>query len=155
MDIGSRPKMSMLSTASPGYCRACHLRAASSVSPGVNVSQAVRLLLVHDIVEIDAGDAPIHANTLSRPELEAAEYRAAERIFGLLPTQQAQRLRDMWLEFEAGQSPAARFAKADAGASLTLCARRRHTAPRPVYRVPATPGSANEDFGSCLVCSCR
>ena len=52
----------------------------------VNVAHAVRLLLVHDIVEIDAGDAPIHANTLSRPKLEAAEYRAAERIFGLLPT---------------------------------------------------------------------
>src|SRR5262249_30957748 len=78
----------------------------------VNVAHAVRLLLVHDIVEIDAGDAPIHANTLSRPKLEAAEYRAAERIFGLLPTQQAQRLRDMWLEFEAGQSPEARFTKA-------------------------------------------
>ena len=78
----------------------------------VKVTHAVRLLLVHDIVEIDAGDAPIHANTLSRLELEAAEHRAAERIFGLLPTQQAQRLRDMWLEFEAGQSPEARFAKA-------------------------------------------
>ena len=54
----------------------------------VNVAHAVRLLLVHDIVEIDAGDAPIHANT---------ELEAAERIFGLLPTQQAMRLRDMWL----------------------------------------------------------
>ena len=78
----------------------------------VNVAHAVRLLLVHDIVEIDAGDAPIHAKGLSRPELQAAEHRAAARIFGLLPIEQAERFRDMWLEFEAGQSPEARFAKA-------------------------------------------
>jgi len=78
----------------------------------VNAAHAVKLLLVHDIVEIDAGDAPIHANGLSRSEIEAAEHRAAKRIFGLLPIEQAQRFRDMWLEFEAGQSPEARFAKA-------------------------------------------
>jgi putative hydrolases of HD superfamily len=78
----------------------------------VNAAHAVKLLLIHDIVEIDAGDAPIHANSFLRSEIEAAEHRAAKRIFGLLPIEQAQRFRDMWLEFEAGQSPEARFAKA-------------------------------------------
>src|SRR5262245_32449179 len=47
-----------------------------------------------------------------KTELEAAEREAAERIFGLLPAEQATRFRDMWLEFEAGQSAEARFAKA-------------------------------------------
>jgi putative hydrolase of HD superfamily len=78
----------------------------------VNVSHAANLLLVHDIVEIDAGDAPIHASGVSKNQLEAAEREAAERIFGLLPAEQATRFRDMWLEFEAGQSAEARFAKA-------------------------------------------
>jgi putative hydrolases of HD superfamily len=75
----------------------------------VNAAHAAKLLLVHDIVEIDA---PIHASGVSKSELEAAEHKAAERIFGLLPMEQAGRFRDMWLEFEAGQSPEARFAKA-------------------------------------------
>lgn len=78
----------------------------------VNAAHAANLLLVHDIVEIDAGDAPIHASGVSKTELEAAERKAAERIFGLLPAEQAARLRDMWLEFDAGQSAEARFAKA-------------------------------------------
>jgi len=78
----------------------------------VDVPHAIKLLLVHDIVEIDAGDAPIHGNGLARSDLEAAEHRAAGRIFGLLPTEQAVHFRDLWLEFEAGQSAEARFAKA-------------------------------------------
>jgi 5'-deoxynucleotidase YfbR-like HD superfamily hydrolase len=77
----------------------------------VNAAHAAKLLLVHDIVEIDAGDAPIHASGVSKSELEAAEHKAAERIFGLLPMEQAGLFRDMWLEFEAGRSPEARFAK--------------------------------------------
>jgi putative hydrolases of HD superfamily len=78
----------------------------------VNAAHVAELLLLHDIVEIDVGDAPIHASAVSKSELEAAEHKAAERIFALLPTEQAGRFRDMWLEFEAGQSPDARFAKA-------------------------------------------
>ena len=78
----------------------------------VNAAHAAKLLLVHDTVEIDAGDAPIHASGVSKSELEPAEHHAAERIFGLLPIEQAGQFRDMWLEFEAGQSPEARFAKA-------------------------------------------
>jgi len=78
----------------------------------VNAAHAAHLLLVHDIVEIDAGDAPIHARGIAKHELEAAESMAAERIFGLLPSAQAERFRNMWLEFEAGQTLEARFAKA-------------------------------------------
>jgi len=46
----------------------------------VDATHAANLLLVHDIVEIDAGDAPIHASDISKTELEAAELKAAERI---------------------------------------------------------------------------
>src|SRR5215470_47857 len=78
----------------------------------IDAMHAVKLLLIHDIVEIDAGDAPTHAVSGSKTALEAAEQKAANRIFGLLPQTQAEQFRAMWLEFEAGQTPEAQFAKA-------------------------------------------
>jgi len=78
----------------------------------VDAAHAAKLLLIHDIVEIDAGDAPIHASGASKAAIEAAEHKAANRIFGLLPADQATAYRTLWLEFEAGQSAEARFAKA-------------------------------------------
>lgn len=78
--------------------------------PQVNVDRVIRMLLLHDIVEIDAGDTPIHGAV--DPNRQAAlEAAAAERIFGLLPGTQAEELRVLWLEFEEGVSPDARFAK--------------------------------------------
>lgn len=76
----------------------------------VSLPRVVRMLLVHDLVEIDAGDAYFYdaAANCAKPEREQA---AAERIFGLLPVEQAADLRDAWEEFEAGESPEARFAK--------------------------------------------
>jgi putative hydrolases of HD superfamily len=73
---------------------------------------AVRLLLVHDIVEIDAGDAPIHSSTADKDGLQTAERNAAKRIFGLLPQDQGERMDAFWREFEEAKTPAARFAKA-------------------------------------------
>jgi putative hydrolases of HD superfamily len=72
----------------------------------------VTLLLVHDIVEVDAGDAPIHAAGTDKAALERTEHEAAERIFGLLPPGQAARFLALWREFESGTTPEARFAKA-------------------------------------------
>jgi putative hydrolase of HD superfamily len=68
------------------------------------------MLLIHDIVEVDAGDSPIHA----APDAAQAEkeQRAARRIFGLLPANQCDELIELWREFEAGQSSDAQFAKA-------------------------------------------
>lgn len=77
----------------------------------VNINRVIRMLLVHDIVEIDAGDHPIH-ESLENTKQQQAELRAAERIFGLLPKNQSQELMELWLEFEAGNSPDAVFAKA-------------------------------------------
>lgn len=79
---------------------------------GVQIDRVIRMLLIHDIVEIDAGDVPIYAQTAEgQIATEEAEHRAAERIFGLLPADQAQDLLDLWREFEAAESADAIFAK--------------------------------------------
>lgn len=83
-------------------------------APGVDINRVIRMLLIHDLVEIDVGDVPIHsANGLAHgsAETQAAEQRAADRIFGLLPPDQAKALRALWDEFEAAETPDAVFAK--------------------------------------------
>ena len=78
--------------------------------PEVDVGRVIRMLLLHDIVEIDAGDAPIHG-TVDPERQGALEAAAADRIFGLLPDAQGAELKALWLEFEEGVSPDSRFAK--------------------------------------------
>lgn len=77
----------------------------------VEVPRVVALLLVHDIVEIEAGDTFAYdaAGVLDQAEREA---RAADHLFGLLPEDQAAALRELWDEFEARRTPEARFAAA-------------------------------------------
>lgn len=84
---------------------------ADQAKEPVDIDKVVRMLLLHDLVEIDAGDAPIHGET-DHAALARAEQAAADRIFGLLPEDQARRFRSLWDEFEAAESPEARFAKA-------------------------------------------
>ena len=84
---------------------------ADHAEPGVQVDRAVRMLLIHDIVEIDAGDAPIHAD-YDAEDHAAKERAAADRLFGMLPERQAADLRALWDEFEAGETPDARYARA-------------------------------------------
>jgi putative hydrolase of HD superfamily len=84
----------------------------SEYAEGVDALHVVKLLLLHDIVEIDTGDSPIHVMGKDKALLEYEERRAAERIFGLLPSEQGQNLLALWLEFEAAETPEARFAKA-------------------------------------------
>ena len=84
---------------------------------GVSTDRVVRMLLLHDLVEIDAGDVPIFAASDADAERHAAESAsreaaAAERLFGLLPADQGAGLRALWEEFEAAESADARFAKA-------------------------------------------
>lgn len=78
----------------------------------VDPLQVAKLLLLHDIVEIDAGDAPIHVAGRDKTLLEQEELAAAKRIFGLLPDVQGKEFLELWQEFEAGQTANARFAKA-------------------------------------------
>ncbi len=90
------------------------LTLADQAGPGVSIDRVIRMLLLHDLVEIDVGDVPIHSgNGLAHGSdaTRAAEARAADRIFGLLPADQAQAFRALWDEFEAAETPDAVFAK--------------------------------------------
>lgn len=77
----------------------------------VNIARVVKMLLIHDVVEIDAGDTFVYDAVALEAQAEN-ELKAAERLFGMLPQQQGQELLKLWLEFEAAQSDDARFAKA-------------------------------------------
>lgn len=87
---------------------------ADQAPAGVSIDRVVRMLILHDLVEIDVGDVPIHsANGAAHgsAEVQEAEARAADRIFGLLPGDLGRQFRALWDEFEAAQTPDALFAK--------------------------------------------
>lgn len=84
---------------------------AEHAGAGVDAGQVLRMLLVHDLVEIDAGDTFAY-DAGANVGREARERLAAERIFGLLPPDQAAELRTVWEEFEAQATPEARVANA-------------------------------------------
>ncbi|HEX2700377.1 MAG TPA: HD domain-containing protein [Acidimicrobiales bacterium] len=77
----------------------------------VDLARVLTMVALHDVVEIDTGDVLVY-DAEARRAAAAAEREAAGRIFGLLPTDQAAALRSLWAEFEARQSPDARFAAA-------------------------------------------
>lgn len=77
----------------------------------VDVGRVVAMVLTHDLVEIDAGDAYIY-DPAARAAAAKKEEAAAERIFGLLPADQGRWLRGLWDEFEANVTDDARFARA-------------------------------------------
>lgn len=76
----------------------------------VNIDRVIKMLLIHDIVEIDAGDNPIHGDH-DPATTQVIEQAAALRIFGLLPADQAASFRALWDEFEAAETDDAIFAK--------------------------------------------
>ncbi len=79
--------------------------------PSVSIHRVLKMLLLHDIVEIDTGDHPIHGH-VDHAAQEAEEQAAATRLFGLLPSDQNQMFYSLWQEFEVAETPDARFAKA-------------------------------------------
>ncbi|MES2187485.1 MAG: HD domain-containing protein [Pseudomonadota bacterium] len=89
------------------YALLLHEHAAGAVNP----ARVIQMLLVHDIVEVDVGDTPIHqvSSGASQADLEA---KAAVRLFGMVPGDQGTALLALWHEFERGQSDDAKFAKA-------------------------------------------
>ena len=76
-----------------------------------DVPRVIKMLLIHDIVEVDAGDTYLY-DTAALPGQHEREEKAAERLFNLLPPDQAQELRALWDEFEKRSTPEAKFAKA-------------------------------------------
>jgi len=77
----------------------------------IDVARAIRMTLIHDIVEIDAGDTFFY-DTQALLDKTERERAAADRLFGLLPCDQAAEFRALWDEFEARETPEARFAVA-------------------------------------------
>ena len=75
----------------------------------IDVLKTVTMLLLHDIVEIDAGDTYCYDEEGKKTQHER-EQRAADRIFGLLPEDQCEKLKSLWLEFEEGETAEAKFA---------------------------------------------
>jgi putative hydrolase of HD superfamily len=77
----------------------------------IDINRVIRMLLVHDVGEIDAGDVMFFAH-VNWEERKAAERAAVMRIFGILPEDDRSGLLDLWQEFEQGESAEARFAHA-------------------------------------------
>jgi putative hydrolase of HD superfamily len=76
---------------------------------GIDLCRVIRMLLLHDLVEIDAGDTYCYDEEAKVDQRER-ERRAADRIFGLLPADQAEAFRRLWNEFEEGATPESQYA---------------------------------------------
>ncbi len=77
----------------------------------VNAEKTIKMLIVHDICEIDANDA-FFFDEAARSDAKAKELPAAERIFGMLPEENGKELFELWNEFENGRTAEAKFARA-------------------------------------------
>jgi len=84
---------------------------AEHANEPVDVARVVRMLLIHDVVEVDAGDTYVYDTAGAEAKAER-EVRAADRVFGMPPEDQGRELRALWEEFEEGRTAEARFAAA-------------------------------------------
>lgn len=82
---------------------------AEYAEPEVDIIKAIKMLLTHDLIEIDAGDTFCY-DVKGNSDKAEREIKAADRIFGLLPIEQAKELRGLWEEFEESQTVTAKFA---------------------------------------------
>ena len=83
---------------------------AEYANESIDILKTIKMLLIHDIVEIDAGDTYAYDEEGKKSQ-EDREIRAARRIFGLLPEDQGKDLMALWREFEERKTPEARFAR--------------------------------------------
>ena len=77
----------------------------------IDILKVLKMVLIHDIVEIDSGDVFVYDKEKSHDNFEE-ELKAAKRIFGMLPEEQAEEFLNIWLEFEAMKTPESKFARA-------------------------------------------
>ncbi len=82
-----------------------------AVDKGINVSKVIKMVLIHDIIEIDAGDTFCY-DEKAHEDKQEREQRAAERLFDILPPDQTQEFMGLWEEFEERKTIEARFAAA-------------------------------------------
>jgi putative hydrolase of HD superfamily len=85
---------------------------AEHAPPGTDLGKVGAMLVLHDLVEIDAGDLFLYSDAAAQARQEEAERAAADRLFAILPPAQATELRGLWEEFEERRTPEARFARA-------------------------------------------
>ena len=85
---------------------------ADHAPPGTDLGKVGAMLVLHDLVEIDAGDLFLYSDAAAQARQEEAERAAADRLFAILPPAQAAELRGLWDEFEERRTPEARFARA-------------------------------------------
>ncbi|GAB3367008.1 HD domain-containing protein [Arachidicoccus ginsenosidivorans] len=83
---------------------------AQHANEPIDILKVIKMLLIHDLVEIDAGDTFLFDTTKNHDNTEE-ERTAAARIFGLLPEKQAEEFKAIWEEFEARQTAEAKFAR--------------------------------------------
>jgi putative hydrolase of HD superfamily len=88
------------------------LALAGHAPAGTDLGRVMAMLVLHDLVEIDAGDLFLYSDSAALARQEEAERAAADRIFALLPEPQAAQMRALWDEFEERRTPEARFARA-------------------------------------------
>jgi putative hydrolase of HD superfamily len=88
------------------------LALAEYAPAGTSIGTVVAMLVLHDLVEADAGDLSVHAPAAAQERQHAAELAAADRLYALLPEDQGAELRRLWDEFEERATPEARFARA-------------------------------------------
>jgi putative hydrolase of HD superfamily len=88
------------------------LALAGHAPPGTDLGRVLAMVVVHDMVEIDAGDLFLYSDSTAQARQDEAERAAADRIFALLPAPQAAQVRALWDEFEERRTPEARFARA-------------------------------------------
>ena len=77
----------------------------------IDTHKVMKMMLLHDIVEIDAGDVLVY-DTKGRQKAQEKEIKAAKRIFGLLPINLEKEFTDIWKEFESEKTIESKFAKA-------------------------------------------
>ena len=94
-----------------GLCLLVITLAEHANFPALDLLRALKMVIIHDLVEIDAGDTFAY-DTKNMADQHARESLAADRIFGLLPGEQAREVRALWDEFETRATPEAKFAAA-------------------------------------------
>ena len=104
---GSRPENS---TEHSWYLTLYALVLANQAKPGVDITRVIKMLILHDLVEIEADDNPIF-DDVDVAAMEASEQVTADRIFGMFPNYIRDDLRAVWEEFEEAQTDDAQFAK--------------------------------------------
>ena len=85
---------------------------AEYASAPIDLTRVLKMLLVHDVVEIDAGDTFAYDTAANLSTQHAREQKAADRLFGLLPPEQDRELRSLWDEFEERQTAESKYANA-------------------------------------------